>query len=133
MEVVLLRISSHSLVTPSLTACVCMGVDAPTPLRLPFSLCAPVCIPPSPSSPRLSAQVVDMDQPLFFHAICGENTEISQDQHVAQRLRPLDEFTNATVFSCRPLKADEWFEIVVSGVVDTWNGSVQLGEERSPS
>ncbi len=70
-----------------------------------------------------------MDQPLLFHAICSENAEISSDQRSARRLRPMDEFSRATVLSSRPLKAEEWFEVVIGDMVDAWSGSVQIGRE----
>ena len=78
-------------------------------------------------------QEVDMDQLLCFHALCGQNAQVSTDGQSAERLCPLEEFTGATVFSSRPLKPAEWFAIVVGDMVYTWSGSVQLGGRVSSS
>ena len=45
-------------------------------------------------------------------------------------MQPYDEFTRATVFTHRPLRANEWFQVRVGVFIDCWSGSVQLGEKH---
>ena len=74
-----------------------------------------------------------MDAPLRFHEICGENAEVSTDGLTASRMQPYDEFTKATVFTHRPLRANEWFQVRVGTFIDCWSGSVQLGKRQNSS
>lgn len=45
----------------------------------------------------------------------------------AVRPRPLTEFNDAIVFSNRPLRDGELFEIILEKMVDRWSGSVEIG------
>lgn len=44
------------------------------------------------------------------------------------RPRPLAEFNDAIVFSNRPLRDGELFEITLDSIVDRWSGSIELGK-----
>lgn len=46
----------------------------------------------------------------------------------ALRPRPLAEFNDAIVFSNRPLRDGELFEICLDSIVDRWSGSIELGK-----
>lgn len=52
---------------------------------------------------------------------------MSNGHRCAERTRPLDEFNNGIVFTNRPLRCDEMFEIMLESVVDKWSGSVEIG------
>lgn len=47
------------------------------------------------------------------------------------RPRPLAEFNDAIVFSNRPLRDGEIFEITLDSIVDRWSGSIELGKKNS--
>ena len=66
---------------------------------------------------------------LRFHAHCGENVELQKGGQVASRTNPYDEFTGATVLTSRPLRPGEMFELTVGLIIDTWSGSLQMGEQ----
>ena len=64
---------------------------------------------------------------MHFHDVSGEHVILSPDKRTARRGDPDDEFTKATVFTHRPLKKEELFEITIDVFVDCWSGSVQMG------
>lgn len=64
---------------------------------------------------------------LRFHHINGKNARISNNGLTASRPRALAEFNDAIVFSNRPLREEELFEIVLEKMVDRWSGSIELG------
>ena len=65
---------------------------------------------------------------LRFHQLCGENVELLEGGWVASRRNPYDEFTGATVLTNRPLRPGEMFELIIGLIIDTWSGSLQMGE-----
>lgn len=62
-----------------------------------------------------------------FHYIHGSNARIINNGLTAWRPRPLAEFNDGIVFSNRPLRPGELFEITLDNIVDRWSGSVELG------
>ncbi|XP_066248762.1 neuralized-like protein 4 isoform X5 [Euwallacea similis] len=64
---------------------------------------------------------------LRFHHVHGKNARIINNGLTALRPHPLAEFNDAIVFSNRPLKDGEMFEIVLDNIVDRWSGSIELG------
>ncbi|XP_066158319.1 neuralized-like protein 4 isoform X2 [Euwallacea fornicatus] len=64
---------------------------------------------------------------LRFHHVHGKNARIINNGLTALRPHPLAEFNDAIVFSNRPLKDGEMFEIVLDSIVDRWSGSIELG------
>lgn len=68
---------------------------------------------------------------LKFHHIHGKNARIVNNGLTAIRPRPLAEFNDAIVFSSRPLRDGELFEITLDSIVDRWSGSIELGEKSN--
>ncbi|XP_030761137.1 neuralized-like protein 4 [Sitophilus oryzae] len=64
---------------------------------------------------------------LRFHHVHGKNARIVNNGLTALRPRPLAEFNDAIVFSNRPLKDGELFEVVLDSIVERWSGSIELG------
>lgn len=66
---------------------------------------------------------------LKFHHVHGKNARIVNNGLTAIRPRPLAEFNDAIVFSSRPLRDGELFEITLDSIVDRWSGSIELGKK----
>lgn len=64
---------------------------------------------------------------LRFHHVHGKNARIVNSGLTALRPRPLSEFNDAIVFSSRPLRDGELFEVSLDNIVDRWAGSIELG------
>ncbi|XP_022905179.2 neuralized-like protein 4 [Onthophagus taurus] len=64
---------------------------------------------------------------LRFHHIHGKNARVINNGMTAVRPRPQAEFNDAIVFSNRPLRDDEIFEVILDNTVDRWSGSIELG------
>uniref|UniRef100_A0A182JKE4 NHR domain-containing protein n=1 Tax=Anopheles atroparvus TaxID=41427 RepID=A0A182JKE4_ANOAO len=63
----------------------------------------------------------------FNTTVHGRNAHILSNGLTACRPKALAEFNDAIVFSSRPLRQRELFEIVLETVVDRWNGSIEIG------
>uniref|UniRef100_A0A182NZX9 NHR domain-containing protein n=1 Tax=Anopheles epiroticus TaxID=199890 RepID=A0A182NZX9_9DIPT len=63
----------------------------------------------------------------FNTCVHGRNAHIINGGITACRPKALAEFNDAIVFSSRPLRQRELFEIVLDTVVDRWNGSIEIG------
>ncbi|XP_050309268.1 neuralized-like protein 4 [Anthonomus grandis grandis] len=81
----------------------------------------------SPDSNNGSLSNATLYSDLRFHHVHGLNARIINNGLTAVRPRPLAEFNGAIVFSNRPLKDMEIFEIVLDEIVDRWSGSIELG------
>ena len=77
---------------------------------------------PAPPTP------VSRDRNVCFSHIHGANAIISDDRKTVKRQSPDSEFTEASVFSSRPLNKNELFEINIDKLIDQWSGSLQLGK-----
>jgi neuralized-like protein 4 len=67
---------------------------------------------------------------LRFHHVHGKNARIVNSGLTALRPRPLSEFNDAIVFSNRPLRDGELFEVCLDSIVDRWSGSIEIGLQR---
>lgn len=87
-----------------------------------------VAVIDSPNYTLLCGFVYNFFSDLRFHHVHGKNARIINNGLTALRPRPLAEFNDAIVFSNRPLKDGEMFEIVLDSIVERWSGSIELGK-----
>lgn len=81
----------------------------------------------SPDTINSSLSNATLYSDLRFHHVHGKNARIVNNGLTALRPRPLAEFNDSIVFSNRPLKDGEIFEIILDSIVDRWSGSIELG------
>lgn len=62
--------------------------------------------------------------PHKFHSCCGSNVSVSEDNLTATRT---DGFDNGVVFSSKPIRPGELFEVKISRVSKIWSGSLSIG------
>lgn len=85
------------------------------------------CDSPDTGNSTISNTTLYSDTPLKFHEIHGKNVIITNNGLTASRPNSLAEFNNAIVFSNRPLKQRELFEIVIDTVIRHWSGNIEIG------
>ncbi|XP_063932045.1 neuralized-like protein 4 isoform X2 [Zophobas morio] len=81
----------------------------------------------SPDTINSSLSNTTLYSDLRFHHVHGKNARIVNSGLTALRPRPLSEFNDAIVFSSRPLRDGELFEVCLDNIVDRWSGSIELG------
>ncbi|CAH2003990.1 unnamed protein product [Acanthoscelides obtectus] len=81
----------------------------------------------SPDTINSSLSNTTLYSDLRFHHVHGKNARIVNSGLTALRPRPLAEFNDAIVFSSRPLRDGEIFEVVLDSIVDRWSGCIELG------
>ena len=64
---------------------------------------------------------------ICFHSYCGKEVYLSENNRVAQRKNPTNEFRNAVIISNRPLITNKPFKLRIEGLVNKWNGSIEFG------
>lgn len=82
----------------------------------------------SPDTINSSFSNTTLYSDLRFHHIHGNNARIVNNGLTALRPKPLAEFNDAIVFSNRPLRDGELFEVTLDSIVDRWSGSIELGK-----
>lgn len=81
----------------------------------------------SPDTLHSSLSNTTLHSDLRFHHVHGKNARIINNGQTAIRPRPLAEFNDAIVFSNRPLRDGELFEVTLENMVDRWSGSIEIG------
>ncbi|KAK4880128.1 hypothetical protein RN001_008274 [Aquatica leii] len=81
----------------------------------------------SPDTMHSSLSNTTLYSDLRFHHVHGKNARITNNGQTALRPRPLAEFNDAIVFSNRPLRDGELFEVSLENMVDRWSGSIEIG------
>lgn len=81
----------------------------------------------SPDTINSSLSNTTLYSDLRFHHVHGKNARIVNNGLTALRPRPLAEFNDGIIFSSRPLRDGELFEVTLDTMVDRWSGSVELG------
>ncbi|PIK52959.1 putative neuralized-like protein 4-like [Apostichopus japonicus] len=77
----------------------------------------------SPAVPKLNITAVP-GIPHKFHHSCGTNISLSDDCTIASRTEGYD---NAVIFSSKPLRPGELFQVKVNKVAKIWSGSLSIG------
>lgn len=64
---------------------------------------------------------------MCFHRVHGRNARLSRNRLTASRATVYSEFNHAVLFSSRPLRECEMFELRIDKMVDCWIGSLEIG------
>ncbi|XP_060809527.1 neuralized-like protein 4 isoform X1 [Amyelois transitella] len=64
---------------------------------------------------------------MCFHRVHGRNARLSRNRLTATRATVYSEFNDAVLFSSRPLRECDMFELRIDRMVDCWIGSLEIG------
>ncbi|XP_041987220.1 neuralized-like protein 4 [Aricia agestis] len=89
-----------------------------------------IYLPPpvySPESPVSSESNATIYPEMCFHRVHGRNATLSRTRLTASRAAVYAEFNDAVLFSARPLRECDMFELRIDSMVDCWIGSLEIG------
>lgn len=89
-----------------------------------------VYVPPpvySPESPLSTESNATIYPEMCFHRVHGRNARLSRNRLTASRATVYSEFNDAVLFSSRPLRECDMFELRIDKMVDCWIGSLEIG------
>ncbi|OWR53166.1 hypothetical protein KGM_201376 [Danaus plexippus plexippus] len=78
----------------------------------------------SPDSPISTESNATIYPEMCFHRVHGRNARLSRSRLTASRAAVYSEFNDAVLFSSRPLRECDMFELRIDSMVDCWIGSV---------
>ncbi|CAK1555013.1 unnamed protein product [Leptosia nina] len=81
----------------------------------------------SPESPNSIDSTATVYPEMCFHRVHGRNARLSRTRLTASRSAVYSEFNDAVLFSSRPLRECDMFELRIDSMVDCWIGSLEIG------
>ncbi|XP_052746681.1 neuralized-like protein 4 isoform X2 [Bicyclus anynana] len=81
----------------------------------------------SPESPLSTESNTTIYPEMCFHRVHGRNARLSRTRLTASRSAVYSEFNDAVLFSSRPLRECDMFELRIDCMVDCWIGSLEIG------
>ncbi|XP_047524615.1 neuralized-like protein 4 isoform X2 [Pieris napi] len=81
----------------------------------------------SPESPNSFESNTTVYPEMCFHRVHGRNARLSRTRLTASRTAVYSEFNDAVLFSSRPLRECDMFELRIDSMVDCWIGSLEIG------
>ncbi|XP_013179010.1 PREDICTED: neuralized-like protein 4 [Papilio xuthus] len=81
----------------------------------------------SPESPLSTESIITSFPEMCFHLVHGRNAVLSRSRLTASRAAVYSEFNDAVLFSSRPLRECDMFELRIDAMVDCWIGSIEMG------
>lgn len=86
-----------------------------------------VCSPDTGNSTISNTTLYSNEPRLRFHQIHGRNVRVSNGGMTAQRHSATETFDDAILFSSRPLRQRESFEVVLDAIMVHWKDTISIG------